>query len=150
MPDVLMKCGLCHLVVIDDDAIFKRLSTAICDYSTINYKVVSKRNHKGISVEIFRYFLNTFVTIAFKNRATVSILAEVGNTVAYAWNSAPIDSTDIICSIPEIGQELRFLLEVNLTPLPTLSQKSSRFGSRIFTSHQIISNMCRVCSAEFS
>ena len=51
MQDVLMKFGLCHLVVIDDIILFKSDFTAMCDYLIINYEVVTKRNHKGVSVE---------------------------------------------------------------------------------------------------
>ena len=38
----------------------------------------------------------------------------------YAWNSIPIDNTSIIHSIPAIGQESRFPLNINLVSLPTL------------------------------
>ena len=51
MQDVLMKFGLCYLVVIDDSNPFKGVSIAMYDYLTINYEVVSRCNYKGVSIE---------------------------------------------------------------------------------------------------
>ena len=62
------------------------------------------------------------MTIASNDRDTVSNFVETRITVAYAWNSDPIDGTAIIRSIPAIGRGLTFLLHINLTPLSTLSQ----------------------------
>ena len=73
MQDVLMKFGLCHLVIIDDIIPFKSNFTAMCDCLTINYKVIAKRNHKDVSVEHVHRFLNKVVNIASKDRDTVSI-----------------------------------------------------------------------------
>ena len=122
MQDVLMKFGLCHLVVIDNGTLSKSVFTAMYDCLTINYEVVAKRNHKSVLVEIFYRFLNKSVTIASNDRDTVSIFAESGITTAYSWKNAPTDYTDNICSIPGIGRELRFPLDINLAPLPILSQ----------------------------
>ena len=41
------------------------------------------------------------------------------------WNSALIDGTDIICSIPAIGREMRFPLGISLVSLPKLIDKQS-------------------------
>ena len=51
MQDVLMKFGLCYLVVIDDSNPFKGFFIAMYDYLTINYEVVARCNYKGVSIE---------------------------------------------------------------------------------------------------
>ena len=51
MQDVLMKFGLCYLVVIDDSNPFKGVFIAMYDYLTINYEVVARCNYKGVSIE---------------------------------------------------------------------------------------------------
>ena len=42
----------------------------------------------------------------------------VGIATGYAWNSAPIDGTDNIRSIPAVGRELHFPIDTNLNTLP--------------------------------
>ena len=97
----------------------------MCDCLTINYEVVDKRNHKGISVEIFHRFLNKYMTIASNDKDTVGIFTKTGITAAYVWDSALIDGTKIIYIMPIIGRKLRFPLNVNLIPLPILSRNQS-------------------------
>ena len=96
MQHVLMKFGIYHLVVIDDGAPFKGASVAMCQALNLNYDVLAKRNHKGISVEHFHRFLNKSVTIAVEKRGTNDIFVPASIASAYAWNSASIDDTDII------------------------------------------------------
>ena len=55
----------------------------MCDCLTINYEVVDKRNHKGISVETFHRFLNKYMTIASNDKDTVGIFTKTGITAAY-------------------------------------------------------------------
>ena len=73
MQDVLIMFGLCHLAAIDDGTPFKSVFPAMCDCLTINHEVVTKRNHKGVSVEWLHRFLNNVVTITSNDRDTVSI-----------------------------------------------------------------------------
>ena len=108
MQHVLMKFGICHLVVLDDGSPFKGAFIAMCDALNLNYDVLAKRNHKGLTVEHFHRFLNKSVTIAAEDRGTNDIFVPAGIAARYAWNSAPIDGTDILRSIPAIGRELHF------------------------------------------
>ena len=64
MQYVLIKFGLCHLVVLDDGTSFKRYFIAMCQALNLNYDILAKRNHKGLCVEHFYHFLNKSVTIA--------------------------------------------------------------------------------------
>ena len=44
---------------------------------------------------------------------------------AYAWNASPIDGTDIIRSVPAIGRELRYPIDVSLSPVPDIIDNPS-------------------------
>ena len=45
MQHVLLKFGICHLVILDDGSLFKGFVTAICKALNINYDILTKRNH---------------------------------------------------------------------------------------------------------
>ena len=62
-----MKFGLCHLVIIDDGTPLKSAFVAICKALDMNYDILAKSNHKELTVEHFRHFLNKAVTIAIKD-----------------------------------------------------------------------------------
>ena len=53
MHHVLMKFGLCHLVVLDDGSPFKEAFIAMCNDLSLNYDVLGKHNHKGLTEEYF-------------------------------------------------------------------------------------------------
>ena len=127
-----MKFGLCHLVVLDDGSSFKGAFIAMYDALNLNYDVLAKRNHKGITVEHFHRFLKKNVTIATEDRGTNDIFVPVGIATGYAWNSAPIDDTDILRSIPAIGRELHFPLDVNLNALSKLAHNSGQAALDFF------------------
>ena len=96
VQDVLFKFGICYLVVIDDVTPFKAAFTAAYDSLKIPFEYAAKRNHKSLLVEKFHRFLNKVVTIAASDRGTLDCFVEAGISTDYAWNSAPIDGTDII------------------------------------------------------
>lgn len=76
-------------------------------------------------MERFHRFLNKAQTIASNDHDTVEVFAEASITAAYPWNSAPNDGTDIIRSIPTIGRELRFMLDIELQDLATLTANNA-------------------------
>ena len=43
----------------------------------------------------------------------------------YAWNTSPIDGTDIIRSVSVIGQELRYHFYISLTDTPAMIDNPS-------------------------
>ena len=98
----------------------------MCQALNLNYDVLAKRNHKGLSVEHFHRFLNKSVTIAAEDRGTNDIFVHTSIAAAYVWNSAPIDGTDIIRSVPAIGQALNFPLDINLNAVPKLIQNNAQ------------------------
>ena len=70
----------------------------------LNNDGLAKRNSKGLTVENFHRFLIKSVTIAAEERGTNDIFVPTGIAAGFAWNSAPIDGNDILCSIPAIGR----------------------------------------------
>ena len=53
---------------------------------------------------MFRSYIDKDVTIAVEDMRTNDFFVASGVTVSYVWNKSPIDGTDILCSIPEIGR----------------------------------------------
>ena len=90
----------------------------MCDTLNLNYDVLAERNHKGLTVENFHRFLNKSFIITAEDRGTNDIFVPAGIAAGYDWNSAPIDGTDILHSIPAIGRELHFPININLSALP--------------------------------
>ena len=91
----------------------------------LNYDIFAKRNHKGLSVEHFHRFINKSVTIVAKELGTTNIFVPASIEARYTWNNEPIDSTDILRSILEIGRELKFPLDINLHAMPKLVQNNA-------------------------
>ena len=143
MHHVLMKFGLCHLVVLDDGSHFKGTFIAMRDALNLNHDVLAKRNHKGLTVEHFYRFLNKSVIIAAEDRGTNDIFVPAGIAAGYAWNSAPIDSTDILRSFPAISRELHFPLNINLSALPKFVNKSGQSA----LDYLKLTNSSRHCSS---
>jgi hypothetical protein len=124
VQEVLLKIGFCGLVVVDDGSTFKGLFEQVCLLLGINYHPASPGNHKAVSVEHFHRFLNKALGIAANDRGTPKVFVEGAHTAAYAWNSSPIDGTDIIRSVPAVGRPFRFPFDLSLSspPTPTQSQ----------------------------
>ena len=118
MQHVLLKFGMCHLVVIDDGTPFKGAFVAMYQALNRNYNVLTKRNHKGLSVEHFHCFLNKSVTIAAEERCTNDTFVPASIAATHTWNNVPIHGIDIIGSVPAIGRVLNFLIDINLNAVP--------------------------------
>ena len=65
------------------------------------------------------------MTIDAEERDTINFFVPTGIAAGYAWNSVPIDGTDILRSIPAIGRELKFSLDINLNAMPKLVQNNA-------------------------
>ena len=126
MQHVLMKFGLCHLVVLDDRSPLKGVFIVMCKSLRLNYDVLAKRNHKGLTLEHVHRFLNKIVTIVAEKRVTNNIFVPACIIAGSAWNSAPINRTDAIRIIPAIGRELRFSIDINLNALPEMIQNDGQ------------------------
>ena len=121
---VLMKFGLCHLVVIDDDTPFKGDFVAMCTALDLNYDILAKRNNNGLTDGHFHRFLNNAVTIAIEDRQSNDVFVPAGIATEYVWNSLPIDDTAILRSAVAICRESMFPIDINLSALPQLTQNN--------------------------
>ena len=84
MQHVLVKVGLCHLVVLDNGTPIKGSFIAMCYALNINCNILSKRNHKELSVENFHRFLNKSVIILTEEHGTSNIFVPAGIAAGYA------------------------------------------------------------------
>ena len=126
MQHVWMKLGLCHLVVLDDGSPFKGSFITRCKSLNLNHDFITKYNHEGLTAEQFHRFLNKSITIAVEERGINDIFVPNGNVVGYVWNNTPIHGTNILPSIPAIGQELHFSIDINLSALPKLTHNNGQ------------------------
>ena len=85
-----------------------------------------KRYSQGLTVDNFHRILNKSVFIAAEDHGTNDIFVPAGIATGYAWNIAPIDGTDIFRSIPAIGREVHFPININFSALPKLAYTSSQ------------------------
>ena len=90
MQHMLVKFGLYHLVVIDNNTHLKGSFIAMCQTLNLNSDILAKRNYKGLTVEYFHRFLNKSVTITAKDRGTNNIFVSSDVSTGYAWNSVPL------------------------------------------------------------
>ena len=120
MQHILSKFGLCHLDVLDNGNSFKGDFITMCESLTLNHDVLTNRNHKCLTVKHFYCFLNKSITIAAEDHGTNYISVPTGVGANCAWNSTLIDGTDIHRSIPAIGCELQFSLDISLNTLSKL------------------------------
>lgn len=117
MEHVLLKFGLCLMIVIDDDNEFRGIFESMCNTLRIKFHIIATRNHKAVGVERYHKFLNHAQRIFTEAQGTSEPFVEVGMTTAYAWNASPIDGTDIVRSVPAIGCTLRFPLDIDLVAM---------------------------------
>ena len=47
-------------------------------------------------------------------------------TSQYAWNIAPIDDTDVVCSFEAVGREFKYPLDTELLSKPTLNPDNNQ------------------------
>ena len=125
MENVVLTFGMCAVVVIDDGSPFKGVFKEFCDILGMKYWCLARGNHKGLSVERLHRFLNKVMTIDGNDRGTHAGFIRTAKTAQYAWNSAPIDGTDVVRSVAAVGREFRFPLDVELSPSPTLNNETN-------------------------
>ena len=125
MEHVLLKYGMCAVIVVDAASNFKGIFEQMCSILSITFWPLSRGNHHGLSVERYHRFLNKTQTIQVANVGTHSNFKRTVLLSAYSWNSSPIDGTDIIRSIPAVGRMFRFPLDSSISPLPPLNDSAN-------------------------
>ena len=121
MENVVLKYGICAVVAVDAGSNFKHIFERMCDILDITYWPLARGNHHGLSVERYHRYLNKTQTIQGANVGTHDNFKRNVLVSAYGWNSAPIDGTNIVRSIPAVGREFRFPLDTKNLPLPPLN-----------------------------
>ena len=125
MESVLLKFGLCTVIVIDAGNKFKGTFVEMAECLDIHVHVAASHNHRTVGVERFHKFLNHTTKIYAEERGTPECFVECGMVSAYAWNASHINGTDIVRSIHAIGRELKFPLDINLMKLPAVVDNTS-------------------------
>jgi hypothetical protein len=114
LNEILMKVGMCGLIVVDAGSTFCGIFADACKLLGIQLHRASRGNHKAVSVERFFRYLNKAVTIASSDRGTQLVWVEAAMIATYAWNCSPIDGTDVVRSIPAMGREFKFPFDLAL------------------------------------
>ena len=142
MENVVLSFGMVAVVVVDADSKFKGVFEELCDILKITYWPLARGNHKGLGVERYHRFLNKVQTIVGNDRGTHQSIHTNLKTSQYAWNSAPIDNTDIQRCVAAIGREFKFPMDMELQPSPTINSTNN---SALFEYLRDVS-----CHSEFS
>ena len=121
MSEIILSFDMRSVVVIGDGINFKSAFISMCKALKTNFWCLSRGNHRGMSVERYHRFLNKTQTISGSNRGTYSVILQNSKTSQYAWNSSPIDNTDISRSKAAIEHEFHLPLDVELSPTSTLN-----------------------------
>ena len=93
----------------------------MCKILQIPFWPLSRCNNKLDSVKNYQWFLNKTQDIAGQYRVSHDVFFQNGKTYQYAWNSSPIDGTEVVSIIEDVGRELIFSLDRELLTTPTLN-----------------------------
>ena len=121
MEQVILTFGMVTVVSVDADSRFRSTFEAMCKLLKLTFWPLSRRNHKGNSVERYHRFLNK--TISGQDRGTHEVFHQNIKTSQYAWNSASIDDTYIPRCVAAVGREFKFPLDIELLDQPSLNNK---------------------------
>ena len=125
MSDVILTFGMCAVVVVDAGSNFRGIFEEMCSILDITFWPLARGNHKGNGAERYHRFLNKVQTIEGNCIGNNTNFMRIAKTTQYAWNSAPIDNTDIARSMAAVGRDFRFPLDVKLSKLPTLNDPNN-------------------------
>ena len=88
-------------------------------------------------MEKYHRSLNKTQTIVGQDRGTHHSFIENSKPSQYAWNSAPIDDTDIPRCLAAVGRHFKFPIDVALSACPTINDSSQ---SALYTYLRDVSN----------
>lgn len=93
------------VVIIDDGSTLKNIFMEMYKVLKIHYWCLSRGNLRGNSVEHYNLLLNKTQTIYDNDIGTNACYIDNASTSQYAWNGAPIENTDVLCSLATVGRE---------------------------------------------
>ncbi len=108
---MLCQNGFCHTIVVDKDSKFRAEFSDMCTLLNLHLHVASGDNHNGVLTERVNRYLNKALSIMSNERSSVRVAEESILLALYAWNSAPVDGTDISRSLIVKGREFRFPID---------------------------------------
>ena len=123
MEQVILTFDMVVVVVVDDDSRFRSTFEAMCKLIKLIFRPLSRKNHKGNSVERYHRFLNKTQTISEQDRGTHVVFHQNIKTPQYVWNSVPIEDTYISRCVAAVGREFRFPLDIELLDQPSINNK---------------------------
>ena len=109
--------GLPRLVIIDSGSEFAGAMQTLCQNIGIPNYTVSKGNHKAIICERFHRYLNKVQRIHAADCETFQDFMFGTIFAVYAWNSAPVDGTNIVRSYAAMGREFPFPIDFEHEPI---------------------------------
>ena len=108
MQHILIKFGICPIIVISNDNPFEGAYIAMCDFFQSVHEFISKCKHKGLSVERCHRFPYKTVTTSAGDSGTIVIFAPTEIAASYTQNCRIILAID---------RELIFPIRIKLDPL---------------------------------
>ena len=108
-------------MVVDADSNFLGIFEDMCNRLGFIFWPLSRGNHKALGVEKYYRFLNKIQTTVDQDRGTNHSFKENSKTSQYAWNSAPIDDTDIPRCLAAVGRHFKFPMDVTLSADPSMN-----------------------------
>jgi hypothetical protein len=106
--EILLKIGMCGLIVVDAGSTFCGVFGKACELLGIRLHAASHGNHKAVSIKHSFQHLNEAVTVASSNRGTHLVWVEASMIATCVWNCSPVDGTDVVRSVPTMGREFKF------------------------------------------
>ena len=103
MENVVLSFGMAVILVVDTNSRFKRVFKDMCTALGIIYWPLARGNHKGTIVEKYNCFLIKKQAISGQDRGTYDVILQNAKTSKYVWNSSPINGTDILRIIADVG-----------------------------------------------
>lgn len=117
VSQIITVIGLPTLMIVDAGSEFAGTVISVCNTLCAPQHVVTKGNHKAILAEQFHRYLNKIQQLHAAECSTVDDWAQGIALAVYAWNSAPVDSTNLQRSWAAIGRH--FILPVQQANQPT-------------------------------
>ena len=95
------------IIVADPDSKLQKEFIGICKLLLIAHHQSTTGNHNAIFVARFNNYLNASLSILCEERGTVRVFTNGVLMLTYAWNFAPVSSTDL----PVVAREYKFPID---------------------------------------
>ena len=118
---VIMTFNMVAVTVVDVNSLFLKDFEKICTILCIHFCPLYRDKHKGNNTERSHRFLNKTQTIGGNDRGTQKCFLKNAKTTQFAWNSAPMDNTNITRSVPTVGRDFKFPLDIECLALPSFN-----------------------------